>query len=75
MDLRFASASVPNGSKIADVLVNAASQITAFNIDTTNIFVDGTQVSGGVSHKISLITAFCMVLLSWLLSSQHYHLC
>ncbi|XP_047241157.1 cell wall integrity and stress response component 4-like [Girardinichthys multiradiatus] len=75
MDLRFASASVPTGSKIAEVLVNAASQITSFNIDTTNIFVDGTQVSSGVNHKISLITAFCMVLLSWLLSSQHYHLC
>ncbi|MEQ2235168.1 hypothetical protein ILYODFUR_038896, partial [Ilyodon furcidens] len=42
MDLRFASASVPTGPKIAEVLVNAASQITAFNIDTTNIFVDGT---------------------------------
>ncbi|XP_036002342.1 mucin-5AC [Fundulus heteroclitus] len=71
MILRFASTSVPDGSQIAQVLINAASDINAFTIDTTNISVDGTQVSSGVSHEISLITAFCMVLLSWLLSSQH----
>ncbi|KAM4565060.1 uncharacterized protein V3H82_014166 [Fundulus diaphanus] len=69
--LRFASTSVPNGFQIAQLLINAASDITAFTIDITSISVDGTQVSSGVSHKISVITAFCMVLLSWLLSSQH----
>ncbi|XP_040886736.1 uncharacterized protein LOC121176748 [Toxotes jaculatrix] len=70
MDLTFASTSVPNNTQIANVLVNAAANITAFNIETTSISVDGTQVSSGVSHKISLITACCLVLMSWLLSSQ-----
>ncbi|XP_032438508.1 integumentary mucin C.1-like [Xiphophorus hellerii] len=71
MELRFVSASAPTGSEIAQVLVKAASNITAFTIDAASIFVDGTQVSSGVSHKISLILAFCMVLLSWMLSNQH----
>ncbi|XP_032438509.1 cell wall protein DAN4-like [Xiphophorus hellerii] len=71
MELRFVSASAPTGSEIAQVLVKAASNITAFTVDAASIFVDGTQVSSGVSHKISLILAFCMVLLSWMLSSQH----
>ncbi|XP_034533093.1 uncharacterized protein LOC117807800 [Notolabrus celidotus] len=70
MGLAFASTSVPNGTQIANVLVAAASNITAFNINTTSIIVDGTQVSGGASHKISLITASFLVLLSWLLSNQ-----
>ncbi|XP_015260750.1 PREDICTED: cell wall integrity and stress response component 4-like [Cyprinodon variegatus] len=70
MDLAFASASAPNGSQIANVLINAASNISAFTIDTSNILVDG-EVSSGVSQKINLITALCMVLLSWVLSSQH----
>ena len=43
IDLGFASTSVPNDTQIADVLVNAASNITAFNIDTTSISVDGTR--------------------------------
>ncbi|XP_059211336.1 uncharacterized protein LOC131989974 [Centropristis striata] len=71
MDIGFESQPVPNGTQIADVLVGAASNITAFNIDTTSISVDGTQVSSGVSHKISLITASFLMLLSWLLSRQH----
>ncbi|XP_044039224.1 flocculation protein FLO11-like [Siniperca chuatsi] len=70
VDLSFASTSVPSNTQIADVLAGAASNITAFNIDTTSFFVDGTHVSSGVSHKTSLITAFFLVLLSWLLSSQ-----
>ncbi|XP_072233064.1 uncharacterized protein [Leuresthes tenuis] len=70
MDLGFVLASVPNNSEIANVLIRAAPNITAFNIDINAIFVEGTQVSSGVSHKISLITTSCMVLLSWLLSSQ-----
>ncbi|XP_036002814.1 integumentary mucin C.1 [Fundulus heteroclitus] len=68
--LQFPSASAPNSTQIAEVLINAASSITAFNIDTGSVFVDGASMSSGVSHKISLITAFSMVLLSWLLSSQ-----
>jgi len=70
MDLRFSSTSVPNGTQIGNVLVRAASNITAFNIDTASISVDGTQVSSGVSHNISLITASFLVLMSWILSSQ-----
>ncbi|KAM7377354.1 hypothetical protein PAMA_013917 [Pampus argenteus] len=72
VDLGFASTSVPNNTQIANVLIRAASNITAFNIDTTSISVDGTLTgaSSGVSHKISLITAFCLALLSWRLSSQ-----
>ncbi|PWA27130.1 hypothetical protein CCH79_00011708, partial [Gambusia affinis] len=69
MELRFASASAPTSTEIAQVLINVASNITAFNVDTTSIFIDGTQVSSGVSHNISLIMAFCMVLLSWMLST------
>ncbi|XP_038139439.1 uncharacterized protein LOC119782516 [Cyprinodon tularosa] len=70
IDLKFALATAPNNTQISEVLVNAASTITAFNIDTSSITVDGTQTSSGISHNISLITAFSMILLSWLLSSQ-----
>nr|XP_040025440.1 mucin-5AC-like [Gasterosteus aculeatus aculeatus] len=70
MDLGFSSTSVPNGTQIRNVLVQAASTITAFNVDLNSIVVDGSQVSSGVSHKISLITASFLVLLSWILSSQ-----
>ncbi|XP_054864015.1 uncharacterized protein LOC118470365 [Amphiprion ocellaris] len=68
--LRFASMSVPNNTAIRNVLISAASNVTAFNIDTSSIFVENTEVSGGVSHKMSLATASCLVLLSWLLSCQ-----
>ncbi|XP_060886964.1 uncharacterized protein LOC132958256 isoform X2 [Labrus mixtus] len=69
MGLSFANTNVPNGTQIANVLVAAASNITAFNIDTSSIFVNGI-LSGGASHKISLITASFLVLLSLLLSNQ-----
>ncbi|XP_026208576.1 A-agglutinin anchorage subunit-like [Anabas testudineus] len=68
----FASGSVPNNSAIVQVLINAASNITDFNINVNAIFVDGVQASSGVSHKISVITASCLVLLSCLLSNQHW---
>ncbi|KAJ4949282.1 hypothetical protein JOQ06_020798 [Pogonophryne albipinna] len=71
MDLQFAPSSVPNGTQIADVLVGAASSITAFNIETASISVNGIQVSHGVEHRISVLTATLLVLLSWLLSSLH----
>ncbi|KAK5848404.1 hypothetical protein PBY51_006021 [Eleginops maclovinus] len=71
MDLQFASTSVPNGTQIADVLIGAASNITAFNIETTSISVDGIQVSHGVKHRISVLTATLLVLLSWLLPRLH----
>uniref|UniRef100_G3Q722 SEA domain-containing protein n=1 Tax=Gasterosteus aculeatus TaxID=69293 RepID=G3Q722_GASAC len=70
MDIGFASASVPNGTQIGNVLIQAASNITVFNVDLNSIFVDGSQVSSGVSHKISLITASFLVLSSWILSNQ-----
>ncbi|XP_047440169.1 alkali-sensitive linkage protein 1-like [Mugil cephalus] len=41
MDLTFRSTSVPNNTQIATVLVDASSNITAFNIDTTSVSVDG----------------------------------
>ncbi|RVE60559.1 hypothetical protein OJAV_G00182150 [Oryzias javanicus] len=75
MDLRFVSTSVPSDFEVASVLMEAAPNITAFNIDMNSITVDGTEFSKGVSQKISLITVFCMVLASWLLSSQQWHLC
>ncbi|XP_029931952.1 uncharacterized protein YBL113C-like isoform X2 [Myripristis murdjan] len=62
--------SAPNASAVGEVLVNAASNITAFKIDTSSITVDGTSVSSGVSHKISLLTASLLVVLSWILSNQ-----
>ncbi|XP_017260884.1 uncharacterized protein YBL113C-like [Kryptolebias marmoratus] len=71
LDLQFALPSVPNATQIRDVLVAAARNVTAFNIDVNAIFVDGIQQSSGVNYKMSLITVLCMVLLSWLLSSQH----
>ncbi|KAL3046447.1 hypothetical protein OYC64_004448 [Pagothenia borchgrevinki] len=69
MNLKFASTSVPSGTQIGNILADAASSITAFNIEPASIFLDGAQVSNGVSHKMSLITASFLVLLSWLLSS------
>ncbi|XP_065806419.1 uncharacterized protein [Labrus bergylta] len=69
IDIGFATASLPNNTQITNILNIAASFITAFNIDTNSITLDGANVSSGVSHNISLITASSLVLLSWLLSS------
>ncbi|XP_023286990.1 salivary glue protein Sgs-3-like [Seriola lalandi dorsalis] len=69
MNLTFESTSVPNNTQIASVLINAASTVTGFDIEGSSITVDGIS-SSGVSHKISLVTASCLVLLSWLLSNQ-----
>nr|XP_061817464.1 mucin-2-like [Nerophis lumbriciformis] len=71
MDLRFTSGSVPNNTAIGNVLIAAAPNITAFNVNTTSIFVNGMQVSSGASHLTSIIGASCLGLLSWLLSCQH----
>lgn len=43
MDLKFLLAFAPNNTQIAEVLIQAASNITAFNIDTGYIFVDGIR--------------------------------
>ncbi|XP_061921216.1 mucin-2-like isoform X2 [Entelurus aequoreus] len=71
MDLRFTSGSVPNNTAIGNVLIAAAPNITAFNVNTTSIFVNGMQVASGASHLTSIISASCLGLLSWLLSCQH----
>ncbi|XP_077356260.1 uncharacterized protein LOC144003656 [Festucalex cinctus] len=70
VDLNFASGSVPGNGAIAGVLVNAAPNITAFDVDASFVFVDGQQVSSGVSHKTNLVSASFLVLLSWLLARQ-----
>ncbi|GAA6216280.1 cell wall protein DAN4-like isoform X1 [Lates japonicus] len=67
MDLGFISTLAPNNTQIASVLINA--NVTGFDIEGSSIIVNDTS-SSGVSHKISLFTASCLVLLSWLLSSQ-----
>ncbi|XP_036814201.1 integumentary mucin C.1-like isoform X2 [Oncorhynchus mykiss] len=72
MNLAFRSSSVPNSMEIGTVLINAAQKITAFNIDPTSVRVNDTAVtSSGISSKTSLCTAFFLVVLSLLLSSQH----
>lgn len=43
LDVRFASSSVPNDTQIANVLISASSNITAFNIDTSSISINGTR--------------------------------
>ncbi|XP_034146681.1 integumentary mucin C.1-like [Esox lucius] len=69
MNLAFLSSSVPNNTAIGNVLINAARNITAFNIDPTSVTVNGTANSG-VGSKASLFTASCLVVLSMLLSRQ-----
>lgn len=76
MEVGFVSASAPNETQVIALLNRTAPTVTAFDIDTTFITVNGFgngigASSGGVSHKISFITAFCLVLLSWFLSKQH----
>ncbi|XP_061664376.1 mucin-2-like [Syngnathoides biaculeatus] len=71
LDLRFITGSVPSSNAIASVLINAAANITTFNVDTSSIFVDGTLVSSSASQKTSLIATSGMVLLSWLAVVAH----
>ncbi|XP_039675558.1 integrator complex subunit 2 homolog [Perca fluviatilis] len=66
MDLSFVSTIAPNNTQIGSTLINAASSVSGFDIESSSITVNGIS-SGGVSHKISLVTASCLVLLSWLL--------
>ncbi|XP_049425167.1 gamete and mating-type specific protein A-like [Epinephelus fuscoguttatus] len=68
VDSVFESTSAPNDTQIVSALTSA-SAVTTFDIETSSITVNGIS-SSGVSHKISLVTACCLVLLSWLLSSQ-----
>ncbi|XP_064814425.1 mucin-5AC-like [Oncorhynchus masou masou] len=70
MNLAFSSSAVPNSKEIGTVLIKAAQNITAFNINPTSVTVSGEVVtSSGISSKTSLFTASCLVVLSLLLSS------
>ncbi|KAG7454875.1 hypothetical protein JOB18_007266 [Solea senegalensis] len=69
LQLHFHSTFVPNITQITNAFLSAASNVTGFDIEGSSITVDGIS-SSGVSINISLITAFCVVLLSWLLSNQ-----
>nr|XP_033466039.1 mucin-7-like [Epinephelus lanceolatus] len=69
MDVSFVNTSAPSNTQIGSVLINASSIVTGFDIEGSSITVNGI-VSGGVIHGISLVTASCLVLLSWLLSNQ-----
>ncbi|XP_036807285.1 location of vulva defective 1 [Oncorhynchus mykiss] len=70
MKLAFSSSAVPNSKEIGTVLIKAAQNITAFNINPTSVTVSGEVVtSSGISSKTSLFTASCLVVLSLLLSS------
>ncbi|XP_056883907.1 interphotoreceptor matrix proteoglycan 2-like [Takifugu flavidus] len=68
MTLGFDSTAVPHHTVIASVLINASSIVTGFDIEGSSISVDGIA-SSGVRQNISLITAFSLILLSWLLSN------
>ncbi|XP_041636068.1 uncharacterized threonine-rich GPI-anchored glycoprotein PJ4664.02-like [Cheilinus undulatus] len=71
MSIAFTSANAPNASEVGQVFINASSTVTGFDIEQSSVTVDGTTItSSGVRTKISLITAFCLVLMSGLLSSQ-----
>ncbi|CAL8373118.1 unnamed protein product [Boreogadus saida] len=70
MDAKFSSA--PPSDQIARVLIDAAGTITAFDIETNSITVNGI-VTGGVSSGMNKSSAFIissMALLSWLLVSS-----
>lgn len=64
----FASNGVPNATELLNFFLGLSSNNTSLNIDPNFLLVNGTQVSSGVSYKISLITISFPVLLSWLLS-------
>ncbi|XP_059899663.1 mucin-2-like [Gadus macrocephalus] len=70
MDAKFSSA--PSSDQIVRVLTDAAGTITAFDIETNSITVNGI-VTGGVSSGMNKSSAFIissMALLSWLLVSS-----
>ncbi|TDH07898.1 hypothetical protein EPR50_G00111380 [Perca flavescens] len=69
VDLSFVSTLIPDHVQIGYALKSSASNVTGFDIQVSSINVNGIY-SSGICHNISLITASCLVLLSWLLSSQ-----
>ncbi|KAA8589137.1 hypothetical protein FQN60_010482 [Etheostoma spectabile] len=68
-DLTFVKALLPDHNQIRTALSKSVAKVTAFDIVLSSINVNGIY-SSGISHNISFITASCLVLLSWLLSSQ-----
>ncbi|XP_077357196.1 uncharacterized protein LOC144004116 [Festucalex cinctus] len=68
MDLQFSNRA-PNNTAIAAVLTDAVSVVSGFDIEQGSVTVEGI-VSSGTSHKISLLSAFCLALLSWISSGQ-----
>ncbi|XP_056880571.1 uncharacterized protein LOC130520893, partial [Takifugu flavidus] len=66
--LNFDGPSVPHHTNIASVLIQASSTVSGFDIEGSSISVEGIA-SSGVRQNISLITAFSLILLSWLLSN------
>ncbi|KAG7495591.1 hypothetical protein JOB18_002538 [Solea senegalensis] len=71
LNLQFLSSSVPNNTQLAKTLISAAPNVTGFDIEISSITIDGIPItSSGINQNISLITAFSLVLLSRLLSSQ-----
>ncbi|CAL8377675.1 unnamed protein product, partial [Boreogadus saida] len=72
LNVLFNSNSDPDVLQILNVFTTAAQSITAFNIETSSITVQGltVTVSTGVTHKSSVLTALVLVALSWSLSRQ-----
>ncbi|XP_026176786.1 nuclear pore complex protein Nup58-like [Mastacembelus armatus] len=69
LDSEFLASSPPTNDQITQALRNAASTVNGFDIETSSISVTDAT-SSGVSYRTSLLSAFCLVLLSWLLSNQ-----
>ncbi|XP_077444857.1 uncharacterized protein LOC144065713 [Stigmatopora argus] len=56
MDLSFTATNVPDNNAIARVLMDAASSITAFDVDRSSIVVGGAQVSSGTGTTTAATT-------------------
>ncbi|KAI4808502.1 hypothetical protein KUCAC02_000559 [Chaenocephalus aceratus] len=72
INVSFGSTSAPNSTQIANALINAASTVVGFDIEGSSIGVNGI-FSSGVRQEISLVTASCLCLFSWILSNQQYY--
>ncbi|KAJ7983495.1 hypothetical protein DPEC_G00377630, partial [Dallia pectoralis] len=70
LDVVFPASSVPSGTAILKVLIDASQNITAFNIDPASITIT-TIANSGVRSQAGLVTASCLVVFSLLLSRQH----
>ncbi|KAK2814597.1 hypothetical protein Q5P01_000113, partial [Channa striata] len=64
-------ADIPHADAVAKTLRNAVSNSNnTFTLTVDASSIQAAEVSYGVSHKISVITASCLMLLSWLLTNQ-----